>query len=77
MMPMSLTFTEQAEKEILDVKDICGSLTESFVNDKIDEMTENKVTITNQSTIINHVGSVSIEEARECAQKFKKKQIPQ
>lgn len=29
-----LTFTEDAEREI-NVKDICGSLTESFVNDKI------------------------------------------
>jgi len=31
-----LTFTEEAERGI-SVKDICGSLKESFVNDKIIE----------------------------------------
>ena len=59
-----LTFTEEAEREI-NVKDICGSLTESFVNDKIIEMTENEF-VHYQSTIINHVDSITIEEAREC-----------
>ena len=35
-----LTLTEEAEREI-SVKDICGSLKESFVDDKIIEMSEN------------------------------------
>ena len=35
-----LTFIEEAEREI-NVKDICGSLTECSVNDKIIQMTEN------------------------------------
>ena len=36
-----LIFTEEAEREI-SVKDTCSSLKESFVNDKIIEMTENE-----------------------------------
>ena len=36
-----LIFTEETEREI-SVKDICSSLKESFVNDKIIEMTENE-----------------------------------
>jgi len=40
-------------------------LKESFVNDKIIEMTENEF-IHYQSHIIGHVESVTIEEAREC-----------
>ena len=44
---------------------ICDSLTKSFVNDKIIEMTENEF-VRHQSTIINHVDSVTIEEVREC-----------
>jgi len=60
-----LTFIEKAEREI-NVKDICGSLTECFVNDKIIQMTENEF-VMYQSAIINHVDSVTIEEARECA----------
>lgn len=47
------------------VKGICDSLTESFVNDKIIEMTENE-SVHHRSTIINHVGSGTIKEAREC-----------
>ena len=38
---VTLTFTEEAERE-MSVKDICGSLKESFVNDKIIEMSENE-----------------------------------
>ena len=59
-----LTFTEEAEREI-NVKDIFGSLAESFVNDKIIEMTENEF-IHYQSHMISHVDSVTIEEGREC-----------
>ena len=59
-----LTFTEEAEREI-NVKDICGSLTEGFTNDKIIEMTE-KEFVHHKFTIINHVDSVTIEDAREC-----------
>lgn len=63
-----LTFIEEAEREInVNVKDICGSLTECSVNDKIVQMTENEF-IMYQSAIINHVDSVTIEEARECAE---------
>ena len=47
------------------VKDICGSLKEGFVNDKIIEVTENEF-IHYQSHMIGHVESVTIEEAREC-----------
>ena len=68
MMPMCfdpLTFIEEAEREI-NVKDICGSLTEFPVNDKIIQTTENEFVIY-QSAIINHMDSVTIEEARECA----------
>ena len=57
-----LTFIEEAEREI-NVKDICGSLTECSVNDKIIQMTENEF-VMYQSAIINHVDSVTIEEAR-------------
>ena len=48
------------------VKGIWDSLTESFVNDKIIEMTENEF-VNHQSTIINHIGSGTIKEARECS----------
>ena len=60
-----LTFIEEAEREI-NVKDICGSLTECSVNDKIIQMTENEF-VMYQSAIINHVDSVTIKEARKCA----------
>ena len=46
-----LTFIEEAEREI-NVKDICGSLTECSVNDKIIQMTENEF-VMYQSAIIN------------------------
>lgn len=59
-----LTFTEEAEREI-GVEDVCGSLKESIVNEKIIEMTENEF-IHYQSHMIGHVESVTIEEAREC-----------
>ena len=59
-----LTFTEEAEREI-SVKNICGSLKESFVNDKIIDMSENEI-IYYQSHMIGHVESVTIGEAREC-----------
>ena len=59
-----LTFTEEAEREI-SVKDTCGSLKESFVNDKIIEMSENEF-IYYQSHMFGHIESVTIEEAREC-----------
>ena len=59
-----LTFTEEAEREI-SVKDIWGSLKESFVNEKIIEKTENEF-IHYQSHMIGHVESVTIEEASEC-----------
>ena len=60
-----LTCTEEAKREV-NVKYICGSLTKSFVNDKITEMTENEF-VRHQSTIINHTDSVTIEKARECS----------
>jgi len=60
-------FIEEAEREI-NVKDICGSLTECYVNDKIIQMTENEF-VMYQFAIINHVDSVTIKEARECAGK--------
>ena len=59
-----LTFTGEAEREV-SVKDIRSSLTESFVNNNIIEMTENEF-IHYQSHIIVQVESVTIEEAREC-----------
>ena len=65
----SLTFTEEAEREI-SVKDICGSLKESLVSDKIFETTENEF-IHYQSHMIGHVESVTIEEARESVEKTK------
>ena len=45
-----LTFTERE----VNVNDICGSLAESFVNEKIIEMTENEF-LHYHVTIINHV----------------------
>ena len=60
-----LTYIEVAEREI-NVEDICRSLTECSVNDKIIQMTENEF-VMYQSASINHVDSVTIEEARECA----------
>ena len=42
------------------------SLTESFVNDKIIEMAEDEF-VHHRSTIINHIGSGTIKEARECS----------
>ena len=54
-----LSFTEEAEREI-SVKDVCGSLKQSFVNDKIIEMTESEF-IHYQSHMIGHVESVTIE----------------
>ena len=65
-----LTFTEEAEREI-SLKDICGSLKESFVNDKITEMIKNDF-LHYQYHMIGHVESVNIKEARDC-----NKQIPQ
>ena len=50
---------------LTSVKDICNSLKEGFVNDKVIEMTENEF-IHYQSHVISHVESVTIEEAREC-----------
>ena len=50
---------------LTSVKDICNSLKEGFVNDKVIEMTENEF-IHYQSHMIGHVESVTIEEAREC-----------
>ena len=47
------------------LKDIYGSLKESFVNDKIIEMIDNEF-IYYQSHMIGHVESVTIEKAREC-----------
>jgi len=60
-----LTLIEEAEREI-NLKDVCGSLTEYSVNDKIIQMTENEF-VMYKSAIISHVDSVTIEEARECA----------
>ena len=59
-----LTFKEEAEREI-SVKDIWGSLKESFVNEKIIEKTVNEF-IHHESHIIGHLESVTIEEASEC-----------
>ena len=59
----TLTFKEVAEKEN-SVKNTCGSLTESFVNDEIIEITESEF-IHYQSHMIGHVESVTIEKARE------------
>ena len=56
--------SEEAKRKV-NVKHICDSLTKSFVNDKIIKMTGNQF-VRHQSTIINHVDSVAIEEAREC-----------
>ena len=50
---------------LTSVKDICNSLKEGFVNDKVIEMTENEF-IHYQSHMIGHVESVTIEEGREC-----------
>ena len=47
---------------------MCGSLTESFINDKIIELTENEFAHY-QSTIINHIDSLTIKKARECVGK--------
>ena len=65
-----LTFTEEAEREI-SVKDICGSLKECFVNDKIIEMSENEFIYyqSHMIVLISNVESVTIEEARECVGK--------
>ena len=49
-----LTFTEEAEREI-SVKNICGSLKESFVNDKIIEMSKNGTGDQKRITTINNV----------------------
>lgn len=58
-----LTFTEEVEREI-SVNNICGSLKESFANDKIIEMTEQIYTL----SISHDVESVGhAKEARECA----------
>ena len=71
-----LTFTEEAEREI-SVKDICGSLRESFVNDKIIEMSENEF-IYYKSHMIGHIESVTIEEIGQgmCQRAIKSNQIP-
>ena len=53
------------EERESSVNDISGFLKESFVNDKIIEMTENEF-IHYQSHMIGHVETVTIEEAREC-----------
>ena len=58
-----LTSTEDAEREI-NVNNISGSLTESVAINNINEMTPNKF-VHYQSTIINPIYSVTIEEARE------------
>ena len=50
---------------LTNVKDICGSLKEGFVSDKIIEMTDNEF-IHYQYHMISHEESVTIEEAREC-----------
>ena len=60
--PLTSTDCEEAERES-SIKDICSSLKESFVNDKILEMTENEF-IHYQSHMIGHVETVTIEEAR-------------
>lgn len=52
-------------KVLTSVKDICNSLKEGFVNDKVIEMIENEF-IHYQSHMIGRVESVTIEEAREC-----------
>ena len=49
-------------KVLTSVKDICNSLKEGFVNDKVIEMIENEF-IHYQSHMIGHVESVTIEEA--------------
>ena len=55
-------FTEEGEREI-SIKDICSSLKESFVTDKIIEMTENEF-IHYQSHLIGHVESVTMHRRR-------------
>jgi len=47
---------QEREREI-NIEDICGYLTESFVNDKIIEMTESE-RIHYQSHMISHVGGM-------------------
>ena len=56
-LDLSSPSTEEAEREI-NVNYICGSLTENFVINKINEMTANEF-VHYQSTIINHVHSVT------------------
>ena len=56
MMPMyfsnPLTFITEEEEREINVKDICGSLAESVVNDNITEMTKN-IFLHYQCTIMN------------------------
>ena len=59
-----LTFTEDTENEI-NAKDICGVVTEAFLNNRRIEMTEQEFVVY-QSTMIDYVDSVTIDEAREC-----------
>ena len=59
-----LTFTEDTEKEI-NAKDICGVVTEAFLNNWRIEMTAQEFVVY-QSTMIDYVDSVTIDEARKC-----------
>ena len=59
-----LTITEDTEKEI-NAKDMCGVVTEAFLNNRRIEMTEQEFFVY-QSTMIDYVDSVAIDEAREC-----------
>ena len=59
-----LTFTEDTEKEI-NAKDVCGVVTEAFLNNRRIEMAEQGFVVY-QSTMIDYVDSVTIDEAREC-----------
>ena len=61
-----LTFTEDTEKEI-NTKNICGVVTEAFLSNWTIEMTQKKKKfVVYQSTMIDYVDSVTIDEAREC-----------
>ena len=59
-----MTFTEDTYKEI-NARDICGVVTEAFLNNRMNGMTEQEFVVY-QSTMIDYVDSVTIDEAREC-----------
>ena len=59
-----LIFTQDTEKQ-MNAEDICGVVTETFLNNRRTEMTEQEFVVY-QSTIMDYVDSVTIDEARKC-----------